>query len=76
MNTKARSFLLMAAAMAMSAQSNFGLEPIPKAQKQPDKICLLPGCDKIRYGNYLYCCSEHCKEHKAIKKSERKYKRS
>ena len=40
----------------------------PKAKKV--RVCFLPGCEVKHTHNGGYCCADHCKEHRAIRKSK------
>ena len=37
---------------------------LPKEEKK----CLLPGCNKMTTHNGGYCCADHCREHRRIRK--------
>jgi hypothetical protein len=34
-------------------------------QETPNRRCLLPGCENMTTHNGGYCCSDHCKIHRA-----------
>lgn len=73
-----RMFTMLAAmSMVDAAGMSVGVVDRPMRQIEPktDKLCMLPGCNNKRWGNYLYCCAVHCKMHQQIKKEERKNKR-
>ena len=61
---------LVAAMMGLGNCSDPGMyqvEPTP----DPAHPCLLPGCDKpANRGGY--CCADHCREHKAALRRERR----
>jgi hypothetical protein len=39
-------------------------EPRPK----PKKVCTLPSCEELTDHNGGYCCADHCKQHRELRK--------
>jgi hypothetical protein len=42
-------------------------------KRKPQTKCLLPGCGKWTTHNGGYCCADHCKKHRLIKKGDQSY---
>jgi hypothetical protein len=55
---------MLAAAMMMG-----GLPGDKTPEPKKERKCLLPGCEKTTIHNGGYCCGEHCRQHRALRKS-------
>jgi len=40
----------------------------PRCAYKPEKVCLLPGCNNMTSHNGGYCCADHCREHRRLRK--------
>jgi hypothetical protein len=54
--------------MAMSELGVFDNHARQEEPTAPPKKCLLPGCDKLREGNKLFCSREHFGEYSKNRK--------
>ena len=37
-------------------------------EPKPQTQCVLPGCENLTAHNGGYCCAEHCKQHREMRK--------
>ena len=56
--------------MMICAANEWGMPAVPgrRHYEKPEKECLLEGCDERTSHNGGYCCADHCREHKRIRK--------
>ena len=59
-----RMSAIMASIMAMGTPN----ELIERRREKKYTICLMPNCYNETQHNGGYCCAEHCKAHKEMKK--------
>ena len=69
---KASPYMTLAMMEAIGA---FAVPPLGHRERlfeppEPPKKCLLPGCEKNREGNKLYCCKAHFGEHAKMLRSK------
>ena len=69
-NNYASMASLMASMAMMDGVAQVGRDKTPS----PERKCLLPGCEKRTIHNGGYCCGEHCRQHRELRKSNTEVK--
>ena len=56
------------ALLFIAAMNGWSFPSVRRHDHKPERVCRLPGCDNMTSHNGGYCCADHCREHRRLRK--------